>query len=204
MHQKSYQELKSTGLKALKIFTILFAGALIGIWVNDWYKGIQDAQQAEVYFTNEDVVEESDVSILKLQYPISCTSSNTTSLTTCEELYYDQYAAEGWKTKDDICYKEFVTFDFSRLIYLEFITLENFFMTKEYETYDKIKEVNIVFPNKNIEPITFEMELIQTSQWIDINQEVDSLTLEIKSSYNSPENTQCGLGAVAFYGRDTG
>ena len=204
MHQKSYQELKSTGLKVLKIFTILFAGALIGIWVNNWYEGIQDAQQAEVYFTNEDVVEDSDVSILKLQYPISCTSCNTTSLTTCEELYYDQYAAEGWKTKDDICYKEFVTFDFSRLIYLEFITLEHFFTTKEYEMYDKIKEINIVFPNKNIEPITFEMELIQTSQWIDINQEVDSLTLEIKSSYNSPENTQCGLGSVAFYGRDTG
>lgn len=204
MHQKSYQELKSTGLKALKIFTILLAGVLIGIWVNNWYEGIQDAQQAEVYFTNEDVVEDSDVSILKLQYPISCTSSNTTSLTTCEELYYDQYAAEGWKTKDDICYKEFVTFDFSRLIYLEFITLEHFFTTKEYEMYDKIKEINIVFPNKNIEPITFEMELIQTSQWIDINQEVDSLTLEIKSSYNSPENTQCGLGSVAFYGRDTG
>ena len=57
MHQKSYQELKSAGLKTLKIFTILFAGALIGIWVNDWYEGIKDAQQAEVYFTNKDVVE---------------------------------------------------------------------------------------------------------------------------------------------------
>ena len=42
MHQKSYQELKSAGLKTLKIFTILFAGALIGIWVNDWYEGIKD------------------------------------------------------------------------------------------------------------------------------------------------------------------
>ena len=89
-------------------------------------------------------------------------------------------------------------------IYLEFMVIQNFEIDNLFQQYDKVKELNIIYSNNRVEPQLFQMENNNISQWIDLNKETTSVSLEIKSSYKDPENSQCGIASVSFYGREQG
>ena len=122
--------------------------------------GIIIDKLTEVEFTAEDVVQLDDSqSILQLITPFSCVSSSDfIENNFCEELYYDNYYGEGWVTADEICYKEYVTFDFKKSIYLEFMVIQNFEIDNLFQQYDKVKELNIIYSNNRVEPQLFQME----------------------------------------------
>ena len=195
----SYKELSK------KVFLVFSALLMIAL-ATSWYLEVELLDNAEVEFTAEDVVQLDDSqSILQLITPFSCVSSSDfIENNFCEELYHDNYYGEGWVTSDEICYKEYVTFDFKKSIYLEFMVIQNFEIDNLFQQYDKVKELNIIYSNNRVEPQLFQMENNNISQWIDLNQETTSVSLEIKSSYKDPENSQCGIASVSFYGREQG
>ena len=201
------EELKKFSYKEFrkKVFLVLSALFIIAL-ATSWYLEVELLDNTEVEFTTEDVVQLDDSqSILQLITPISCVSSSDfIENNFCEELYYQNYYGEGWVTADEICYKEYITFDFKKNVYLEFMVIENFEIDNLFQRYDKVKELNIIYSSNRIEPQLFQMENSNTSQWVDLNQETTSVSLEIKSSYKDPENSQCGIASVSFYGREQG
>ena len=84
------------------------------------------------------------------------------------------------------------------------MVIQNFEIDNLFQQYDKVKELNIIYSSNRVEPQLFQMENNNISQWIDLNQETTSVSLEIKSSYKDPENSQCGVASVSFYGREQG
>jgi len=192
----SYKELSK------KVFLIL-AAMLMGALATSWYLEMETLNNSEVEFTSDDVVQIDDSEpILQLITPVSCTSSSDfIENNFCEELYYDNYYGEGWVTADEICYKEYITFDFKKSVYLEFMVIQNFELDNLFEQYDKVKELNIIYSSNRTPPQLFQMENNSISQWVDLNQETSHVSLEIKSSYKEPENAQCSIASVSFYGR---
>jgi len=195
----SYKELSK------KVFLVLSAMLMIAL-ATSWYLEVELLDNTEVEFTSEDVVQLDDSqSILQLIKPFSCASSSDfIENNSCEELYHDNYYGDGWVTADEICYKEYIIFDFKKSIYLEFMVIENFEVDNLFQQYDKVKELNIIYSVNRVEPQLFQMENNNISQWIDLNQETTSVYIEIKSSYKDPENSQCGIATVSFYGREQG
>lgn len=192
----SYKELSK------KVFLILSA-MLMGALATSWYLEMKTLNNSEVEFTSDDVVQIDDSElILQLITPFSCTSSSDfIENNFCEELYYDNYYGEGWVTADEICYKEYITFDFKKSVYLEFMVIQNFELDNLFEQYDKVKELNIIYSSNRTPTQLFQMENNSISQWVDLNQETSHVSLEIKSSYKEPENAQCSIASVSFYGR---
>ena len=195
----SYRELNK------KVFLVLSAMLMISLATSS-YLEMELLNNTEVEFTAEDVFQLDDSeSILQLITPFSCiSSSDFIENNFCEELYYNNYYGEGWVTADEICYKEYITFDFKKSIYLEFMVIQNFEIDNRFQQYDKVKDLNIIYSSNRIKPQLFQMENNNISQWIDLNQETSSVSLEIKSSYKNPENSQCGIGSVSFYDREQG
>ena len=111
------EELKKFSYKEFrkKVFLVLSALFIIAL-ATSWYLEVELLDNTEVEFTTEDVVQLDDSqSILQLITPISCVSSSDfIENNFCEELYYQNYYGEGWVTADEICYKEYITFDFKK------------------------------------------------------------------------------------------
>jgi len=205
------QDLERKKEKRKKYFNIallILFGVFIGQFGESWYEELVregSEQEFEVSIEPFEEIEESinnQENILEKHYPFSCTSSSEhLESSHCEEVYFKNRPSEGWHTNDGICYKEFLTFDFPKNIYLEFIVLQNYEERELFEKYGKIKELKILFPNSDYPPVYFEMENDTTSQWIDINYEISTLTFEIKSHYEKDEDSKCALSEITFYGR---
>jgi len=207
-NNERYSKYKTLSNKKLSKILIFVIGMYLGGWTLYWYQQLSaDADISTEKFEEDIIAVNSTVkeNFLQLQFPLSCTSSSENiGNNTCEELYIDNYAAEGWITADAVCYKEFVSFDFKKNIYLEFVVLENFEANSMFLKYDKIKDYKILFPESSFAPMEATLEITnEHSQWIDINKEISKITFEIKSSYEDPSESQCGLQEISFYGRDT-
>ena len=135
------EELKKFSYKEFrkKVFLVLSALFIIAL-ATSWYLEVELLDNTEVEFTTEDVVQLDDSqSILQLITPISCVSSSDfIENNFCEELYYQNYYGEGWVTADEICYKEYITFDFKKNVYLEFMVIENIEIDNLFQRYDKV------------------------------------------------------------------
>ena len=139
----SYRELNK------KVFLVLSAMLMISLATSS-YLEMELLNNTEVEFTAEDVFQLDDSeSILQLITPFSCiSSSDFIENNFCEELYYNNYYGEGWVTADEICYKEYITFDFKKSIYLEFMVIQNFEIDNRFQQYDKVKDLNIISGRK--------------------------------------------------------
>ena len=199
MKNLSYMEISK------KVFLIFSAVLMLSIAIR-WHTNTQITVNEDLAI-EEYELPQSDYSEALLQkiYPISCSSSaDKVENNFCEELYYDDYFAEGWVTSDEICYKEYITFVFKENIYLEFLVIQNFKPEELFDKYDKIKELNISYSNNDELQKIFTLDDSNISQWVNLDTETNTVTFDIQSSYNNPENSVCALGSVTFYGRKPG
>ena len=98
-----------------------------------------------------------------------------------------------------------ITFLFKEPIYLEFIVFQNPEDNTMFQNNTIVKTLGLASDTLAINIGVKELEYDNTSQWIDVNKNINtSLTLKIIESYSNNDESQdskCVVQEVTFYGR---
>jgi len=190
-------------MKKLKInktiIGVFIVGVLSGFLLNVVLSEISHQQLLkEIEATEEEIP-------LKLLKPISCTSSSQLNeYQGCENLY--DYTPEGWEDNNQNCKDQWIEFEFSKPVKVEFVVMQNYDYPPLRAQKDSIRNFELIFKNINGEKVVFNESLQDTteSQWFDTYQQVGSkiVRFNVLSSYDTLGVETCHLEALDFYGYD--
>ena len=197
--------IKSHQVKIINV-AFLIGGIFIGSFGYDayWEYKFTSLENEEYTFIDS---EENEYMLRRIE-PSDCDSSShfidqANKIYSCNNLF-DTYYSEGWKSGGNDCSNESITFYFDKTYYIEFMTVQNFIDTSEFNSMDKINDFSLSFPYGENESVQETHYLVNDNfeQWKDINKVVDEITFEIISYYDTPGTNICGLQAITFYGKD--
>tara|TARA_B100000902_G_scaffold289311_1_gene275583 strand:+ start:849 stop:1664 length:816 start_codon:yes stop_codon:yes gene_type:complete len=145
-------------------------------------------------------------SLLKLQYPFSCSASSSFgSGWSCEKIYDGE--PSSWQDKSLECADATLEFTFSKDIYFQFLTYENLEDSRAFKRNFKPRDILITSEEEGFS-IEYELENQNTSsQWIDLNTSSSVITIQILSAYPGEEVSgfeafrECAIQEITFYGR---
>ena len=197
--------IKSHQVKIINV-AFLIGGIFIGSFGYDayWEYKFTSLENEEYTFIDS---EENEYMLRRIE-PSDCDSSShfidqANKIYSCNNLF-DTYYSEGWKSGGNDCSNESITFYFDKTYYIEFMTVQNFIDTSEFNSMDKINDFSLSFPYGENESVEETHYLVNDNfeQWKDINKVVDEITFEIISYYDTPGTNICGLQEITFYGKD--
>ena len=197
--------IKSHKIKIINV-AFLIGGIFIGSFGYDayWEYKFTSLENEEYTFIDS---EENEYMLRRIE-PSDCDSSShfidqTNKIYSCSNLF-DTYYSEGWKSGGNDCSNESITFYFDKTYYIEFMTVQNFIDTSEFNSMDKINDFSLSFPYGENESVQETHYLVNDNfeQWKDINKVVDEITFEIISYYDTPGTNICGLQEITFFGKD--
>jgi len=197
--------IKSHQVKIINV-AFLIGGIFIGSFGYDayWEYKFTSLENEEYTFIDS---EENEYMLRRIE-PSDCDSSShfidqANKIYSCNNLF-DTYYSEGWKSGGNDCSNESITFYFDKTYYIEFMTVQNFIDTSEFNSMDKINDFSLSFPYGENESVQETHYLVNDNfeQWKDINKVVDEITFEIISYYDTPGTNICGLQEITFYGKD--
>tara|TARA_B100000902_G_scaffold272142_1_gene258082 strand:- start:204 stop:836 length:633 start_codon:yes stop_codon:yes gene_type:complete len=197
--------IKSHQVKIINV-AFLIGGIFIGSFGYDayWEYKFTSLENEEYTFIDS---EENEYMLRRIE-PSDCDSSShfidqANKIYSCNNLF-DTYYSEGWKSGGNDCSNESITFYFDKTYYIEFMTVQNFIDTSEFNSMDKINDFRLSFPYGQNESVQETHYLVNDNfeQWKDINKVVDEITFEIISYYDTPGTNICGLQEITFYGKD--
>ena len=145
-------------------------------------------------------------SLMKRQFPFSCTASSSLGDGwSCEKIYDNE--PSSWQDKSLECADATLEFTFSKDIYFEFLTYENLDDSKSFKRNFKPRDILITSEEDGFS-IEYELENQNTStQWIDLNTTTSVITIQILSAYPGEEVNgaeafpECAIQEITFYGR---
>ena len=145
-------------------------------------------------------------SLLKLQFPFSCSASSSLGDGwSCENIYDDEPAS--WQDKGLKCADATLEFTFSKDIYFQFLTYQNIEDSKSFKRNFKPRDILITSEEDGFS-IEYELQNQNTSsQWIDLNTSSSVITIQILSAYPGEEVNgaepfpDCAIQEITFYGR---
>ena len=197
--------IKSHQVKIINV-AFLIGGIFIGSFGYDayWEYKFTSLENEEYTFIDS---EENEYMLRRIE-PSDCDSSShfidqANKIYSCNNLF-DTYYSEGWKSGGNDCSNESITFYFDKTYYIEFMTVQNFIDTSEFNSMDKINDFRLSFQYGENESVQETHYLVNDNfeQWKDINKVVDEITFEIISYYDTPGTNICGLQEITFYGKD--
>jgi len=197
--------IKSHKIKIINV-AFLIGGIFIGSIGYDayWEYKFTSLENEEYTFIDS----EENEYILRRIEPSDCDSSShfidqANKIYSCNNLF-DTYYSEGWKSGGNDCSNESITFYFDKTYYIEFMTVQNFIDTSEFNSMNKINDFSLSFPYGENESVQETHYLVNDNfeQWKDINKVVDEITFEIISYYDTPGTNICGLQEITFFGKD--
>ncbi len=197
--------IKSHQVKIINV-AFLIGGIFIGSFGYDayWEYKFTSLENEEYTFIDS---EENEYMLRRIE-PSDCDSSSNfidqaNKIYSCNNLF-DTYYSEGWKSGGNDCSNESITFYFDKTYYIEFMTVQNFIDTSEFNSMDKINDFSLSFPYGENESVQETHYLVNDNfeQWKDINKVVDEITFEIISYYDTPGTNICGLQEITFFGKD--
>jgi len=184
------------------IFVVAFATLLISSNIEN--KNVENIETNTTVPSNTTTIPEQ--SLLKLIFPLSCSSSsNLGEGWTCERLYDGETTT--WEDNSLACKDGWIEFTFHREIQLEFIVLENPEDTQYFYRNHKIRDIAITTSDSGFLLLN-ELKNINISQWLDINATTSYLRIDILSAYPGEEINgkvpfdECALQEITFYGRE--
>ena len=184
-------------LKNKKYAILLFTlGILTGFLLN-----IVLSEISHRYLMEELEALEEEI-LLQVLTPISCTSSSQLNeYQGCENLY--GYTSDGWEDNNNNCKDQWIEFEFSEPVAVEFVVMQNYAYEGLKAQKDSIKYFELIFKSENGNNV-FEETLQNTtdSQWFDTYQLEKSrfIRLNIVSSYDTLGVETCHLQEIDFYG----
>ena len=145
-------------------------------------------------------------SLMKRQFPFSCTASSSLGDGwSCEKIYDNE--PSSWQDKSLECADATLEFTFSKDVYFEFLTYENLDDSKSFKRNFKPRDILITSEEEGFS-IEYELENQNTStQWIDLNTTTSVITIQILSAYPGEEVNgaeafpECAIQEITFYGR---
>ena len=182
----------------LGMVSLIVITSVVAIVIEDMYWESQYSQSLDDFNEWDEFEGET---ILKKLFPEYCESANELNDDySCNNLI--QGNVLGWKSFDN-CKDEWITFTFDKEYYVEFIVLENFQLDSQFMKTDKIEKLTISLPNRDIAPITFELNNNKDSQWVDLNRHTDAIKFSVNASYNNTPSVPCGIQTITFFGKDS-
>lgn len=186
-------------LKRNKTITYAIATLVIGLTVG---MTINPTKLTEKEVIKEDTSEEIFLSLLE---PIDCTESNKLSdKFSCNNLLdWDYYF---WSDNGNLCKNQWVEFNFGEETYIEFIVLQNLERSSEFKVNYRIKDLEIYTDSRDEFPIKKTLEDDNFEQWLDVNQNLTYLRIQMLNGYSSVKDgdieptNNCALQEVRFYG----
>ena len=197
--------IKSHQVKIINV-AFLIGGIFIGSFGYDayWEYKFTSLENEEYTFIDS---EENEYMLRRIE-PSDCDSSShfidqANKIYSCNNLF-DTYYSEGWKSGGNDCSNESITFYFDKTYYIEFMTVQNFIDTSEFNSMDKINDFSLSYRYGENESVQETHYLVNDNfeQWKDINKVVDEITFEIISYYDTPGTNICGLQEITFFGKD--
>ena len=197
--------IKSHKIKIINV-AFLIGGIFIGSFGYDayWEYKFTSLENEEYTFIDS---EENEYMLRRIE-PSDCDSSShfidqANKIYSCNNLF-DTYYSEGWKSGGNDCLNESITFYFDKTYYIEFMTVQNFIDTSEFNSMDKINDFSLSYRYGENESVQETHYLVNDNfeQWKDINKVVDEITFEIISYYDTPGTNICGLQEITFFGKD--
>ena len=151
-----------------------------------------------------DTAEEIFLSLIE---PIDCTESNKLSNKySCNNLLdWDYYF---WSDNGNFCNNQWVEFNFGEETYIEFIVLQNLERSSEFKANYRIKDLEIYTDSRDEYPIRKTLEDDNFEQWLDVNQNLTYLRIQMLNGYPSVKDgdieptNNCALQEVRFFGRE--
>ena len=186
-------------LKRNKTITYVIAALAIGLTVG---MAINPTESTKEEVIKGDTSEEIFLSLIE---PIDCTESNKLSNKySCNNLLdWDYYF---WSDNGNFCNNQWVEFNFGEETYIEFIVLQNLERSPEFKANYRIKDLEIYTDSRDEYPIRKTLEDDNFEQWLDVNQNLTYLRIQMLNGYSSikvedgdPTN-YCALQEVRFYG----
>ena len=145
-------------------------------------------------------------SLLKLQYPFSCSASSSLGEGWYSEKIYDGEPS-SWQDNSLECADATLEFTFSKDIDFQFLTYVNIKDSKSYARNFKPRDLLITSEEEGFS-IEYELEnQNSSSQWIDLNTSSSVITIQILSAYPGEEVNgaepfkECAIQEITFYGR---
>ena len=178
---------------AILLFTL---GILTGFLINVVLSEISHQKILEDIETLEEEM------FIQVFTPINCTSSSQLNeYQGCENLY--GYTSDGWEDNNQNCNDQWIEFEFSEPVAVEFVVMQNYAYEGLKAQKDSIKYFELIFKTENGENV-FEETLQNTtdSQWFDTLQMEKSkfIRLNVVSSYDTLGVNTCHLQSIDFYG----
>ena len=188
-------------LKRNKTITYAIATLVIGLTVG---MTINPTKLTEKEVIKEDTSEEIFLSLLE---PIDCTESNKLSdKFSCNNLLdWDYYF---WSDNGNFCKNQWVEFNFGEETYIEFIVLQNLERSSEFKANYRIKDLEIYTDSRDEFPIKKTLEDDNFEQWLDVNQNLTYLRIQMLNGYPSVKDgdieptNNCALQEVRFFGNE--
>jgi len=143
-------------------------------------------------------------------YPDKCwASSELAERWGCESLYDTQYGYDNlhWEDNSNRCSLAELKFYFNEEVFVEFVVFKNLDDEVLFNRNYKIKTAWVTYNNEDIVSNILELKNEQYSQWLDINENLTSITFQVVSAYPGVEFNgaspfeECSLQEVTFYGR---
>jgi hypothetical protein len=182
----------------LGVVFLIAITSVLTIVVHDIYWEYRYSQSIDGFNEWEEFEGEA---ILRKLTPVYCESANTLNDDySCKNLIQENVL--GWKSIDN-CKDEWITFTFDQEYYVEFIVFENFQLDSQFMKTDKIEKLTISLPNRNLTPVTFELNNNKDSQWVDLNSHTDEIKFSVDSSYNNTTTVPCGIQTITFFGSES-
>ena len=186
-------------LKRNKTITYAIATLVIGLTVG---MAINPKESKEKEVVKGDTSEKIFLSLIE---PIDCTESNKLSNKySCNNLLdWDYYF---WSDNGNLCKNQWVEFNFGEETYIEFIVLQNLERSSEFKVNYRIKDLEIYTDSRDEFPIKKTLEDDNFEQWLDVNQNLTYLRIQMLNGYSSVKDgdieptNNCALQEVRFYG----
>ncbi len=148
--------------------------------------------------------------LLKVQIPLTCSASSTldsNSDFSCENLYDNDFTT--WQDNSLRCEDAWLEFEFANEVYIEFIVIHNSEKSASFKRNYKIRDL-VVTSNLENQQIQRELENHNTEQWININETIKYLRIDVLSAYPGEEFNgqepfqECAVQEIRFFGKDKG
>ena len=186
-------------MKILKITFTVLAICIVVLFLYDIYleKSYEKLHQELLEFEESlKVVEETPLHIIT---PVNClASSEANDIYTCKKIY--DLTHLGWEDDQQNCRNQWIEFEFDDRYFIEFMILENYEDDSLFYRKDKVRNIEIIFSDKNKN--YYLVEEIQESQWFDINYITNTIKMNILTNYNDEDSNTCHIQEITFYGRE--
>lgn len=186
-------------LKRNKTITYTIGALVIGLTVG---MAINPTESTKEEVIKGDTSEEIFLSLIE---PIDCTESNKLSNKySCNNLLNWDYFF--WSDNGNFCNNQWVEFTFGEETYIEFIVLQNLERSSEFKTNYRIKDLEIYTDSRDKYPIRKTLEDDNYTQWLDVNQNLTYLRIQMLNGYSSVKDgdieptNNCALQEVRFFG----